>query len=264
MSREPLEDGCHAELALARKDLLLQLFMTVNPTLRQRPTPAVKASHPLEREIWRTGEELSDLLIVHPKALTYRLPCRFLARYRQRRVDPVERHPIYKLLPLRPVPPGQTVPEGAVVQKVTVLGPADFPEGVFNLGQLFRQVQLVTTPGDVAVTVMLQIPVQSHRHRHAGVTTDHDFAAARFEFENIAAVFGADDLKGKLVNVVGQQSLEQSPCRARRLGVSLALDRHPGRLGNDRDLVPRQRYGPTRQNRRDCYYCEQDVQLSSN
>jgi hypothetical protein len=44
-----LQNRCHAQLALTSQNLLRQLFVLFDPVLRQGPTPAIQAAHPLKR-----------------------------------------------------------------------------------------------------------------------------------------------------------------------------------------------------------------------
>ncbi len=190
VSGESLQDGRHAEFSLPGEDLLLKLFVAVDPVWRQRAAPAVQAAHPAERQVGRPGQKRLHLFVGQAQSLTHRLPHGFLPGHRQRRVDAVERHPVDQPLPLRPVPPRQRVAEAAVVEEVAMPGPTDLPHLRLDLRQRRGQVKLTAAQRDMAMAVVFEIPIQSHRHRDAGVAANDDLVAGSLDLEDVAARLG--------------------------------------------------------------------------
>ena len=236
MAGKALQHGSHPQLALPGKDLLFQLLVTRDPALRQRSAIAVQAAHPLKRQVGRASQEVGYLAVVHSQPSAHGLPHGLLPGDRQRHVHAVERHPIDQLLPLRPIPPRQSIGEATVVEKIAVLGPARLP----NLGphrrQGIGQVQLAAVPRDVAMGIVLEIPIQAHRHGHAVVAANDDSRAGALDFKNIAPLIRGKQLKGELIDVVRKKSRQKRHGGLPRIGGRLG----PGDRGGDGQDQPEQ------------------------
>ena len=118
MAGESLEDGGHAQGALAREDLALEGDVTLDPGVGERAAQAVDVPHPSPREIGRADEELGDLGLAEAEVPQHQLPDRLLSRDGEWGVDPLERHPVNHPLPVVPAPPRHGVGKGAVVEEV--------------------------------------------------------------------------------------------------------------------------------------------------
>ena len=78
MAGEGWEYWRHVQFALSLKDLLLQLSLSVNPALRERPLPAVYVYHALPRQMGRSCEIGADLLVGQAVLAPHLLPDGFL------------------------------------------------------------------------------------------------------------------------------------------------------------------------------------------
>src|SRR5687768_8086352 len=112
-------------------------------------------------------------------------------------------HPVNFLLPAVPVPPAHTVIESAVVEVIAIRIGRYFMYFFFNRGQIGREVQVRTVPGDLAMTVFSEVMVQSRSDRQAIVSTQNDLSTAAFHLKNIFTVFGRDAFYHKMRSVFG-------------------------------------------------------------
>ena len=115
--------GRHPQRPFAFEDASLQCFLPVDPSLRQRATPAVDIRHTMPREVCGSGKVGADLLVGQAHPSPHTLPHGLLSRNGQRHIHSVERHPVDQTLPLRPTPPRHRVAERAIVQKKTPVAP---------------------------------------------------------------------------------------------------------------------------------------------
>ena len=183
MACEGWKHGRHVQLALPLEDLLLQLCLSVNPALRQRPLPAVDVYHALPRQMGRPGEVGAYLLVGHAILAPYFLPDRFLSCDGERHVDAVQSHPVDEAFPLFPFPPRHGVAEGAVVEEES--------NGHFHLARdlfgnfrhrcwQFHRVEVV--PAHVGKAVLLNVTVQADGHGVGIVPADKYFLAFLEQF----------------------------------------------------------------------------------
>ena len=121
----------HIELALAGDDLLLQLLLPLQPRHRQRTAEAVQVCHTVPRQVRRTGEITANLLVGHPELPPHLVPDGLLSRDGERHIDTVQRHPVDKPLPLRPLPPRHRVAVGAVVMNRVKSGA--YPNTIYSV-----------------------------------------------------------------------------------------------------------------------------------
>ena len=119
MAGKSRQNGCHAQFALAGHDLLLQLFLLVDPSLRQRASKTVEIGHAVPRQVGGTAEIGTYLVVVHAHLTPDLLPYCLLPRQGQGHIYPIEGHPVDEPLPLLPLPPHHGVAIRAVVEKET-------------------------------------------------------------------------------------------------------------------------------------------------
>ena len=146
----------------------------------------------------------------------------------------VQGHPVDQFLPLLPVPPRQRIAEAAVVQEVAILRPSDLPDFRCHRRQRIGQVQLAAVQRDVAMAVVIEVPVQPRGHGNARIAANHHALAARFDLEYVPAVFGRQNLEFKPVHVLGQQPLQQAPGGGGRAGVHASRPAQRGWFGATR------------------------------
>ena len=191
MSGKGWENWCHVQFALALQDLLLQLGLSIDPTLWQRSLPAVDVYHSLPGQMGRTGIVGADLLVGHTVLTPYLLPYGLLTRDGKRHVHAVQRHPVDETLPLRPFPPRHRIAEGAVVEEEAdgYLHLARYLLG--NLRHCFWQLHgIEVIPADIRQAILLDVAVQSYCHGVGVVTTDKDFFALLEQFVGICRGIG--------------------------------------------------------------------------
>ena len=218
MTGKSLKHGCHAQFALARKDLLLECLVLIDPGLPQGAAPPVQTPHPLKRQVWRAGKILGDLAVTHAQTPTHRLPDCLLPGHGQGGIHTVQGHPIDKPLPLVKVPPRQRVAKTTVVQEVTVLRPGRASDLLVHRRQGIWQIHLAATPGHMAVTVVFEIPIQPHGQGHAIIAADNHLSRVSFDLKDILSRLLRDHLKLKGIPVLigRKQPLQQASCRRHR------------------------------------------------
>ena len=221
MASKRRQHGSHIQLTLALEDALLQLGLSVDPSLGKWSLPTVDIDHALPRKMGRTSKECTYLLIGHAVLAPYLLPYGLLTGDGKGHVDAVERHPVDEALPLFPLPPGHRIAEGAIVQEE--------PDGHFHFGRdlardgrqhRWQLYGVEVEPTDICKAILLEVAVQPHRHGVGIVSLDEHLTASLDQFIRVGWRIGL--LKG-----YGRGFVTHHPV-GKRLGCPLigCLERH--------------------------------------
>ena len=209
----------HREFPLARDNLLLEFQLAFQPRFGKRTAPAVDILHAVPRQVRRTGEVGAHLFGRKAHLRPNLVPDRLLSGDGQRQVHAVERHPVDHVLPLLPVPPGHRVAVGAVVEEEAVRHACLDPDRIFHRRKTARHPERVPDkPANLAVTVIFQVIVETHRHCPGVVAANHNPASILPE-RKIIRLSGGKRFKREAVRLGGKHAGGQ-----RRSGCHLRID----------------------------------------
>ncbi len=211
------KDGTHVELALAGRDFLLQLELTVEPRLREGSLPGIHVGHAVPGQMGGACEVGSHLLVGDAELGPHLIPDGFLAGDSQRQIHAVEGHPVDEVFPIFPLPPGHSVAESAVVEEKAVVD-TGFHRDRFGgkRKHLGKGEARVFVPAKLGVAQIFEIMVQAHGHGVGIVAGNHHFAAIGGYGERIGIAFG-DEAEFKFPGTVAEHA--------------------PGKVARRRDIV---------------------------
>ena len=97
-------------------------------------------------------------------------------------------------------------------------GPGRTSDLLVHRRQGIWQIQLAATPGHMAVTSVLEIPVQTHGQGHTVIAADNHLSLVRLNLKDILTLVLRDDLKFKGICVLSgrKQPLQQASCSRHR------------------------------------------------
>ena len=152
------------------------------------------------------SKKLARLDVAETRAQQRIIPRALDAGDRQRHVDAVQRHEVDLPLPPAPIPPGGRVTVRAVVQIHPILTGIDNALSPRHPWQRPGQLKLIPAPGEMAVGVALEIPVQRRRHRNWVVASQRYPPAHALDLEHVAAAIGRNQLDNKILSPVPQDT----------------------------------------------------------
>ena len=126
------KNGLHPKFPFPPEYLFLKLYLRVYPALGQGTVLSVYVAHTVPGKVGRPCEPGADLIIRKPVMAEDFLPHGFLSGNCQRQINAAQGHPVYEPLPLRPVPPGEFIAEGTVVEEEAVRHQCPAGDGLRN------------------------------------------------------------------------------------------------------------------------------------
>ena len=183
--------------------------MPVNYGFRKRTAITLQVLHPLPGSMSGPGKKGTCFSVTEIEMQQCIVPYRIQTDGEKRHINGIHSHEIQFFLPAFPIPPGSSVADSTVIH-VYAITPVDNTAFPFaRLRQFLRKVQLIAKPGNMCLTGILQIPIESSGQSNRSITTQNDFFTVSVYFINIDAIIRCNDLQPVLGRIAGSNPFDK-------------------------------------------------------
>ena len=206
---EALLNRLHSQLQLPWNNFFTQCGMFINHSFRKGSTITLKVLHPLPSCMSGTSQESTRFFISEIETQQGVIPHSIQPNSKKRHIDGVHRHKVKFPLPTFPIPPGSSIAHSTIVHVHTITAVDETALLCKRLRQFFRKLELITKPGNMRLTSILQIPVKGSSQRNGRVTSKNHLFAVAVYLVDIRTIIGSYQLQPVLRRVTGSYPLYQ-------------------------------------------------------